>query len=109
MRGGPKLDNIMENEKERLLKESAAAGKRVREEAARFRADLPTLLTRYAGQWIIYKDGTVQGAFEDEDAAYAASVQKYGARSGALIAEVTEEANEPSPVTAGIYFGIFAT
>lgn len=79
----------------------------VLEESRRFQSALPRLLPLYRDKWVIFKDGEVRGSFDDDDDAYVAAVKRFGVHGGFVIAQVTEEASRPVPVTAGIYFGVF--
>ena len=51
----------------------ADANRRVAEEMERFQAALPTLLLddSVRGRWVVFKDGVVVRAFDDEAVAYA--------------------------------------
>lgn len=63
----------------------------VREESRRFRAQLPELIKKYAGRWVVFRDGAVQADFDDEETAYTSGVQEFGVRGGFVIARVVEE------------------
>jgi hypothetical protein len=77
---------------------------RVLEESRRFRKRLQELLPQYEGRWVVFRDNEVQGAFDDEEQAYAAGVEKFGVRGGFAIARVEADADRPVPVTAALFF-----
>ena len=78
--------------------------KRVLEESRRFRACLPELMKTYEGRWIVFRDGNVIDDFDDEDAAYAAAITRFGTRGGFVIAPVASDACDPVPVSAALVF-----
>jgi len=76
---------------------------RVRAESERFHAALPTLTQRYAGRWVIYMDGEVQGDYPTLEAAYRAAIEKYGPDGGFVVGQVVER--PATPIHAGAIFG----
>jgi len=72
-------------------------------EMVRFRAALPVLLETLAGKWVVFKDGQVVSAHDDEDAAYWAGVQAFGTHGGQVVARVEPE-RPPQPLSAGMLF-----
>ena len=64
----------------------------ISEEKAEFRKQLPDLLEKYRGQWIVFKGGRVMGAFESLQEAYAKGLELFGTEDPFLIEEVCEEA-----------------
>ncbi len=81
-----------------------ANAQRVLEESRRFRTRLPELVQQYNGRWVVFLDGDVKGAFDDEEDAYAAAVTKFGVRGGFVIARVDPRVCEPVDVTAALFF-----
>jgi hypothetical protein len=77
---------------------------KVLEETKRFRVALPELLKTYRGKWVVFKDGAVCSAHDDEKNAYLSASEKFGAGSGYVIALVTE--TRQTPVTAAVLFGL---
>ncbi len=77
---------------------------RILEESRKFRQRLPELLKTYEGRWVVFRDGGVVEAFDDEDTAYVAAVQRFGAHSGFVVAPVAADVCDPSPVTAALIF-----
>jgi hypothetical protein len=81
-----------------------ANAQRVLEESRRFRAALPELLPQYNGRWVVFRNGAVVDAFDDEDDAYVAAVDKFGVGGGFVIARVGVNALEPVAVSAALFF-----
>ena len=77
---------------------------RVLEESRVFRKRLPELMTAYDGRWVVFLDGDVKDAFDDEESAYVAAVKKFGVRGGFVIARVAFDTCDPIPVSAGLVF-----
>lgn len=75
---------------------------KVRQEYQRFLAALPELLTTIPGKWVVFKDGAVQGAFDDENVAFDEAVKQFGLDSAFAIAPVRPV--EPTPITAGVMY-----
>ena len=82
----------------------SAIEKRVFDETQRFQAALPELMKKYPARWVVFKDGQVQGDYDNGDGAYLAAIEKFGVDGGFVIAPVASIA--PTPVTAGVLFGI---
>lgn len=76
---------------------------RVLEEWRRFEARLPELTETLAGRWVVFRDDTVHGAYDDEEAAYVAAVETFGRNGGFVISRV--EPQETIPLTAAVMFG----
>jgi hypothetical protein len=81
-----------------------ANAQKVLEESRRFRARLPELLKDYDGRWVVFLDGDVRDAFDDEEEAYVAAVTRFGVRGGFVIARVSADACDPVPVSAALFF-----
>ena len=77
---------------------------RVLDESRRFRKCLPELMKAYEGRWVVFRDGSVVAAFDDEDAAYVAAVQQFGVHGGFVVAPVAADTCEPTPVSAALIF-----
>lgn len=77
---------------------------RILDETLKFQAKLPELLPTLRGQWVVFRDGEVKSAHPGADAAYAAAVEQFGVEGGYVVAPVVEV--NPTPVTAGILFGL---
>jgi hypothetical protein len=60
-------------------------------EKAEFRKQLPDLLEKLHGKWVIFKDGCVVKAFESLDAAYEHALELYGLNEPFLVEIVQEE------------------
>ena len=71
----------------------ADANRRVTEEMERFQAALPTLLLddTVRGRWVVFKDGVVVHAFDDEAVAYAWARDTLGKLAGFVLARVEPE------------------
>ncbi len=72
-------------------------------ETKRFRQELPQLLKRYPGRWVVFKNGAVDSDHPDERSAYRAALEKYGPQGGYVVAPVA--ATGPTPISAGVAFG----
>jgi hypothetical protein len=81
-----------------------ANAQRVLEESRRFRMRLPELVPRYNGRWVVFLDGDVKDAFDDEEEAYVAAVHMFGVRGGFVIARVAPDVCDPIDVTAALFF-----
>ena len=77
---------------------------RVLEESRTFRQRLPELLKVYEGRWVVFRDGGVIDAFDDEETAYVAAVQRFGVHGGFVVAPVATDVCEPAPLTAALIF-----
>jgi hypothetical protein len=75
---------------------------RVLAESLELRRQMPVLLKRIRGKWIVFRDGKVQSQHRTEDAALRAALKAYGVHGGFVIARV--EPIEPRPITAGASF-----
>ena len=73
-------------------------------ETIRFREALPTLVEQYRGKWVVFMGGEVKSVHPDEHVAYEWAVQHLGTGAGYVIAPVVEA--KPTPVTAGVLFGL---
>ena len=71
----------------------AEANRRVSEEMGRFQAALPSLLVDDAlrGRWVVFKDGAVQRAFDDEGEGFRWARETLGRLSGFVLARVEPE------------------
>jgi hypothetical protein len=71
----------------------AEANRRVAEEMERFDAALPKLLLDdvIRGRWVVFKDGAVVRAFDDEDSAYTWARNTLGKLAGFVLACVEPE------------------
>ena len=81
-----------------------AVAERLLQETLRFREALPELLKKHAGKWVVFRDGQVQGVFEDEEQAYRDGLTKFGREGGHVIAPVIEQ--RPAPITASALFHV---
>lgn len=75
----------------------------VRAESARFDGALPSLFGRYAGRWVVFKDGAVVTDHGTEVDALTAAVERFGAQGGFVIGCVRDRS--AVPLTAAIMFG----
>jgi hypothetical protein len=75
---------------------------RVLAESLELRRQMPALLKRIRGKWIVFRDGKVQSQHRTEDAALRAALKVYGLHGGFVIARV--EPIEARPITAGASF-----
>ena len=68
------------------------ADRKATDEMQRFRAALPALLTdeRLRGRWVVFKDGAVMRAFDDDREGYRWAVETLGRLSGFVLAPVRE-------------------
>ncbi|MCC7111154.1 MAG: hypothetical protein IT382_17805 [Deltaproteobacteria bacterium] len=71
----------------------AEASRKVAEEMTRFRAALPRLLLdpAVAGRWVVFKDGAVARAFDDESEGYRWAVTTLGRLAGFALVKVEPE------------------
>ena len=76
----------------------------VLEETKRFRAVLPSLLKTHRGKWVVFLNGEVKSAHDDETSAYADAIRLFGPDVPYVIAPIVETA--PTPVTAAVAFGL---
>ena len=76
---------------------------KVLDETRRFRAALPSLLDRHAGQWVVFKDGVVASVHASMDDAYRAGLRAFGPQGGHVVDRVQRRA--AIPATAGVVFG----
>jgi hypothetical protein len=81
-----------------------SVGDMVLDETKRYREALPELLAKYAGLWIVFRDGKVDSVHTDERAAYVAGLERFGMDGGHIIVRVAEE--RPKPLNASVVFGI---
>ena len=72
-----------------------------------FKKALPDLLAEYEGKWVVFQDGRVVEAFDDEDEAYVAAVERFGVGSGFLLKQVVEDTG-PVPISGGVGFHLFS-
>jgi hypothetical protein len=87
---------------------SVADGRRavlskVLDETRRFRAALPSLVERHAGQWVVFKDGCVASVHASLDEAYRSGLRAFGPLGGHVVDRV--EYRTAIPATAGVVFG----
>lgn len=75
---------------------------RVSEQHAKFRAELPELLRRHPGRWVVYYDGP-RAFFDDEWKALEWASATLGDDTGFVIAHVEEE--RAVLLTAALAFG----
>jgi hypothetical protein len=65
---------------------------RVRAESDRFRSALPTLMeSPLKGRWVVFLNGMVQSAFDDEDEALADATARFGHDGGFVIGRVAPQ------------------
>lgn len=77
---------------------------KVLQETLRFRGALPELLKEHAGKWVVFRDGQVQGVYDDEEQAYRDGLVKFGREGGHIVAPVIEQ--RPAPITASVLFHV---
>lgn len=77
---------------------------RVLAEAARLRAKLPQLLSRYAEQWVVFRDNEVISAHATEEEAYVAGLKRFGPDGGHVVAVVRQPENVV--LSAAVAFGL---
>ena len=77
---------------------------RVLQETLRFREALPVLLKEHAGKWVVFRDGQIQGVYDDEERAYRGGLEKFGREGGHVVAPVIEQ--RPAPITASVLFHV---
>ncbi len=70
---------------------------KIRDEFHRFRQVLGSLLETHRGQWVVFLDGRVQGFYDDENAAYASAVERFGIDGGFVVAPVSEDLGPVPP------------
>ena len=75
----------------------------VLEESRRFRAALPNLLERHAGQWVVFSDGQVSSVHADADTAYREGMMRFGPDASYVVDQVVRQA--AVPLTAGVLYG----
>jgi len=75
----------------------------VLEESRRFRAALPELLERHAGQWVVFKEGEVSSVHPDADTAYREGILRFGPDTSYVVDRV--ERQSAVPLTAGVVYG----
>lgn len=63
-------------------------------EKQEFRKQLPHLLEKHRGKWVIFKDGKVVEFFNQQDEAYARALDLYGPDEPFLVEEVQEEGTQ---------------
>jgi hypothetical protein len=63
---------------------------RVLDEAQRFRAALPELLTRLPGRFVVFRDGVVVSDHDSDEEAYIAGIDRFGPYGGQVIGAVRE-------------------
>ena len=64
-------------------------------ESKRFHAALPALLSQYRGKWVLFRDGEVQGVFDDDDEAEREAVARFGHDGACVVAPVVEHGEPP--------------
>lgn len=72
-------------------------------ETERFHAALPEIMKKHAGRWVVFREGVVASAHDDQDQAYSAGVAEFGIEGGFVVAQVAEVT--PTPITAAVMFG----
>jgi hypothetical protein len=75
---------------------------RVLAESLELRRQMPALMKRIRGKWVVFRDGKVQSQHRTEDAALRAGLKRYGVHGAFVIARV--EPIELRPITAGASF-----
>ena len=59
-------------------------------ETMRFRSVLTSLLSRYEGRWVVFRDGEVASSHDTEEQAYIAGLDRFGPEGAHVIALVRE-------------------
>ena len=77
---------------------------KVLQETLGFREALPDLLKEHAGKWVVFRDGQIQGVYDDEERAYRGGLEKFGREGGHVVAPVIEQ--RPAPITASVLFHV---
>ncbi len=54
----------------------------------RFEAALPRLMRRHRGRWVVFLDGEVKSAHDNEESALAAGIERFGADAAFIVAPV---------------------
>ncbi len=68
----------------------------------RFEASLPRLKPRYAGRWVVFRDGKVASVHDSEEEAYRAGLERFGRQGGHVVARVVEQ--RAVPLTAAVVY-----
>lgn len=71
---------------------------RVRAESRELDRQMPGLLRRIRGKWVVFRDGEVQSQHRSSDDALRAALKRYGVHGAFVIARV--EPVVPRPITA---------
>ena len=69
-------------------------------ERAAFLAQLPALLREHAGKWVLFRDASPIGFFEDCKDALIAGVERFGKRSVFLVAPVAHASELVYPIVS---------
>ncbi|MFT5431362.1 MAG: hypothetical protein ACI9OJ_002057 [Myxococcota bacterium] len=76
--------------------------RQILEESRRFRAALPDLLQRHAGQWVVFHHGQVTSVHADADDAYREGMTRFGPDCSYVVDRV--ERQSAVPLTAGVVY-----
>ena len=83
------------------------SGFTISDEQKAFDAQLPGLLAKHAGKFVLQRNGQVLGVFPDYGSAYAEGIRQFGPDESFFIAKVEEV--RPQPVSyarlGGVMFG----
>jgi hypothetical protein len=71
--------------------------KRVLDEKQLYRRQLPDLLSKFPGKWVVFREGGVQAVHDDLDGAYREALRRYGPLGGFVVTQVREERAETIP------------
>jgi hypothetical protein len=76
----------------------------IEEEQRAFDRQLPSLLEKHEGKFVLFKNGQVVEVFDDEGAAYEAGLDRFGIDTIFLIAKIEE--SDPQPVSISWELGL---
>ncbi len=83
----------MSSLREKILAESRA-----------FRAAVPSLTSQFGGKWVVFRDGKVQSAHDDEESAFQAGIKQFGVEGGHVVVQVVPQ--ETQYLSAAVVFGL---
>lgn len=79
----------------------------IAKEQAAFEQQVPELLKKHRGEFVLMHNGKVVGFFDTHSAAYADGLRRFGVDATFLVAQVIEPRTEPVSFAweAGVLFG----
>jgi len=72
---------------------------------AQFRQSLPSLQSQYEGKWVIFRESGIVGAFSTFKEAYEEAYRRFDNDSSYIVEQIAPP-QEPTPITAGVLFGL---